>query len=84
MRTFTLNCSLDFAAITSDSNQRLSVLFIPGTLPLVLVYAGQELRGFIIRDCKRGGRVSGRCVCTIWRHPCFGSRVLKFVVGFNN
>ncbi len=45
MRTFTLNCSLDFAAITSDSNQRLSVLFIPDTLPPVLVYAGQEWRG---------------------------------------
>ena len=27
--------------------------------------------------------MSGRCVRTIWRHPCDGSRVLKFGVGFN-
>jgi len=27
--------------------------------------------------------MSGRCVRTIWRHPCDGSRVLKFWVGFN-
>jgi len=53
------------------------------TLPPVLVYAGQESRGFLIRDCKRGGRLSGRGVRTIWRHPCCGSRVLKFGVGFN-
>jgi len=57
---------------------------LPDTLPPVLINAGQESRVFIIRDCKRGGRVSGRCVRTIWRHPCDGSRVLKFGVGFNN
>ena len=32
--------------------------FYPETLPPVLVYAGQELRGFLIRGYKRGGLLS--------------------------